>query len=150
MKVLMVCLGNICRSPLAQGVLEARAAEARLPVQADSAGTAGWHEGSPPDPRSIAAAARRGIDIAAQRARRVHPEDFTQFDLICAMDTRIAETLRAMRPTGAMARVALLMDFARDSETRVVPDPYYEDDIAFEQVLDLIELGVAGLLADLR
>ena len=150
MRVLMVCLGNICRSPLAQGALEKHAAAAGLRVEADSAGTMGWHEGSPPDPRSIAAAARRGIDIAAQRARRVHAEDFRDFDLICAMDTKIARSLTAMRPDGATARVALLLDFAPDTGTRSVPDPYYEDDSAFEHALDLIERGVAGLLTEWR
>jgi protein-tyrosine phosphatase len=147
MRVLMVCLGNICRSPLAQGVAEARAAAANLAVAVDSAGTAGWHQGSPPDPRAIAAAARRGLDIAAQRARRVAPDDFRRFDLLCAMDTRVKATLDAMRPADATARVTLLMDFAAGSTLRTVPDPYYEDDAAFDIVLDLIEQAVAGLLA---
>jgi protein-tyrosine phosphatase len=150
MRILMVCLGNICRSPLAQGVLSARAAAASLPVVADSAGTAGWHEGSPPDPRSIAAAARRGIDIGAQRARRVLGDDFDRFDLLCAMDTRVEASLRRLRPAGGGAGVTRLMDFAPRSAPRSVPDPYYEGDEAFDLALDLIEQGVAGLIASIR
>lgn len=143
----MVCLGNICRSPMAEGVLHARAAEAGLGWSADSAGTSGWHDGSPPDPRSIAATGRLGIDIRHQRARRVTTEDFTRFDLLCAMDTRILAALERMRPPGTPAEVRLLMDFAPDAAERVVTDPYYEGDEAFDDCIALIEQAVAGLIA---
>jgi protein-tyrosine phosphatase len=149
MRVLMVCLGNICRSPMAQAVLAARAAAAGLAVTADSAGILGWHDGSPPDPRSVAAAARRGLDIASQRARRVIAEDFARFDLLCAMDGRILDGLRQRRPPGSPARLGLLMDFAPGPAGRAVPDPYHEGDEAFDAVLDMIEAAVDGLLARL-
>lgn len=147
MRVLMVCLGNICRSPMAQGVMEARAAAAGLAVTVDSAGISGWHDGSPPDPRAVAAAARRGIDIAGQRARRVVPADYDRFALFCAMDRRILDSLRQRQPPGSAAQLALLMDFAPGSAGRSVPDPYYDGDEAFDAVLDLIEAAVDGLLA---
>jgi protein-tyrosine phosphatase len=147
MRVLMVCLGNICRSPMAQGVLEARAAAAGLQVTADSAGISGWHDGSPPDPRAVSAAARRGLEIAGQRARRVAAADYGRFDLFCAMDRRILDALRQRQPAGSGARLALLMDFAPGSEGRSVPDPYYDGNEAFDAVLDMIEAAVDGLLA---
>ena len=147
MRVLMVCLGNICRSPLAEGVLQVRAAAAGLDWTVDSAATSGWHDGSPPDPRSIAAALRHGIDIRHQRARRVTAEDFSRFHLICAMDTRILAVLERMRPAGSAAEARLLMDFAPQSPIRVVADPYYEGDEAFDATMALIEEAVAGLIA---
>lgn len=149
MRVLMVCLGNICRSPLAQGVLETRAAAAGVALTVESAGTSGWHDGSPPDPRAIAAAARRGIDISRQTARRVVPGDFRRFDLMCAMDRRNLDTLHRLSPPGAAARLALLMDFSPADAGASVPDPYYEGDHAFDFVLDMIERAVDGLLADI-
>jgi protein-tyrosine phosphatase len=147
MRVLMVCLGNICRSPMAQGVLEARAAAAGLDVTVDSAGTGGWHVGDAPDHRAVEAAARRGIDITGQRARQVRVADFADFDLICAMDDANLEHLRAMAPPDATARVTRLMDHAAEGAPRVVPDPYYGGRREYEQALDLIEEGVEGLVA---
>jgi protein-tyrosine phosphatase len=146
-RVLMVCLGNICRSPMAQGALEAAARDAGLAVVVDSAGTSDWHVGDLPDARSMAAAARRGYDITGQRARGVAVEDFHTFDHILAMDAANLRRLREMRPEGARARVLRLLDLAGGGD---VPDPYYDEADAFERALDLIETGVAALLDDLR
>ena len=150
MRVLMVCLGNICRSPIAQGMLEARAAEGGVAVEVDSAGTGGWHTGDAPDFRAAEAAARHGIDIGGQRARRVTPEDFHRFDLICAMDDANLETLHEMAPGDATARLTRLLDFVDDDGPRSVPDPFYGGRDGFEQVVGLIERGVEGLLVDLQ
>jgi protein-tyrosine phosphatase len=145
----MVCLGNICRSPMAQGVMEARAAAAGLDVTVDSAGTGGWHVGDAPDHRAVEAAARRGFDITGQRARKVRVADFRDFDLICAMDDANFEDLQAMAPPDASARLTRLMDHVGDGPPRVVPDPYYGGRREYEQALDLIEQGVDGLLAQM-
>jgi protein-tyrosine phosphatase len=118
--VLFVCLGNICRSPLAEGVLRA-VAEARGlggSVLIDSAGTGGWHTGSAPDPRSIAIAARHGIDISNQKARKVRADDFERFDLILGMDRSNTDDLRALAPASALARVHLFLEFASASERK--------------------------------
>ena len=147
-RVLMVCLGNICRSPLAQGVIERAVADAGIAVEADSAGVGGWHRGEPPDPRAQAAAAARGLDISGQRARQTRQADFEDFDLILAMDESNLAALERARPEGARARLALLLDHAPGPE-REVPDPYYGGADGFGRVVDLIEAGVAGLLEDL-
>jgi protein-tyrosine phosphatase len=146
MRVLMVCLGNICRSPMAQGIMEARAAAAGLDVTVDSAGTGGWHVGDAPDHRAVEAAAGRGVDIAGQRARQVTPEDFRAFDIICAMDKANLRALQALAPADATARLTGLMEHAADGAPRAVPDPYYGSRQDFETALDLIERGVDGLL----
>lgn len=142
-RILMVCLGNICRSPMAQGALEHAAATAGLPVHVDSAGTSGWHMGDAPDPRSVAAAARRGYDIAGQRARGVMAQDFADFDLMLAMDAANLAALRRRAPADPRARIRRLLP---DMD---VPDPYYDGPAAFDQALDLIERGVAELLREL-
>jgi Protein-tyrosine-phosphatase len=144
----MVCLGNICRSPMAQGVLEARAAAAGLAVTADSAGVGGWHAGEPPDPRAVAAARARGYDLARQRARQVRPADFARFDHVLAMDGSNFAALERLRPADAPARLAMLLDHAPGPETDV-PDPWYGGPDGFEHALDLIEAGVDGLLAEI-
>jgi protein-tyrosine phosphatase len=148
-RILMVCLGNICRSPMAQGVMERQAAAAGLGVEVDSAGVGGWHEGEGPDRRAVAAARARGLDISAQRARQVRGGDFERFDLILAMDESNLAALERARPASARARLALLLDHAEGPE-REVPDPYYGGAQGFDRVLDLIEAGVAGVLAGLR
>lgn len=138
-RILFVCLGNICRSPLAEGIFAdvaaARGAAGRYVV--DSAGTGAWHLGSPPDPRSIAVAARHGIDISGQRARRVAVEDFRRFDLILAMDRSNLADLRALEPSGTTARVALFLEFAGGGATDV-PDPYYGGADGFGQVYRML------------
>jgi len=151
-KVLFVCLGNICRSPTAEAVLRAIAArEARdLEVDADSAGTAGYHIGAAPDERSQQAARRRGYDMSALRARVVAPEDFERFDLILAMDRENLSVLRRRAPRERHDRIRLFLEFAPDLGTAEVPDPYYGGPNGFEEVLDLVEGAARALLAHLR
>lgn len=145
--ILFVCLGNICRSPLAEGVLRDRAARAgradRLVIS--SAGTGAWHVGKRPDPRSIEVAARHGIDLTGQRARQVDVEDFSRFSLILAMDDsnlRDLQDLRARAPATAGARVRRFLD-------RDVPDPYYGGPGGFEAVYDMLAEGCDRLLLSL-
>ena len=152
MKVLFVCLGNICRSPTAEAVVRALAAR-ELPevgLEVDSAGTAAYHVGEPPDPRMQAAAARRGYELKALRARVVEPRDFERFDLILAMDRENLEVLHRRAPEQARVRVRLFLEFSPDSEPREVPDPYYGGANGFEEVLDLVEAAARGLLGYLR
>src|SRR5215472_1680864 len=127
MRILFVCLGNICRSPTAEGVLRALAAREapELSIEVDSAGTAAYHAGEPPDPRTRQAAARRGYDLTAQRARIVEPLDFERFDLILAMDRENLRTLQRRAPPGAQERLRLFLEFAPEPGPAEVPDPYY-------------------------
>jgi protein-tyrosine phosphatase len=148
MRILFVCMGNICRSPTAEGVFRRVVAE-RAPgveIEVDSAGTHDYHVGDPPDPRSIAAAARRGVDLRRLRAREVRDEDFERFDLIIAMDRLNREALLERSPAPFRERIRLFMEFAGDSEVEDVPDPYYGGAPGFERVLDLAEEAAAGLL----
>lgn len=137
--VLFVCLGNICRSPLAEGVFRSALAECgradRFVV--DSAGTGAWHAGSAPDPRSIAVAARHGIDISGQKARKITAADFTRFDLILALDRSNLADLTALAPAGATARSHLFLDYAL-GRRRDVPDPYYGGADGFLEVYRMI------------
>ena len=148
----MVCMGNICRSPTAEAVLQAklRAAGLHPQVEVDSAGTHNFHPGSPPDPRSQRHAARRGYDLSRQRARQVKTRDFERFDLILAMDHENLDGLMEICPHFARDRVGLLMAHARSSTSRVVPDPYVGGPAGFEEVLDLVEDACDGLLDHLR
>ncbi len=153
MRVLFVCLGNICRSPTAEGVLRALAAREapELALEVDSAGTAGYHVGEPPDPRTRQAAARRGYDLSELRARVVEPGDFERFDLILAMDRENLRVLRRRAPAQAHERLRLFLEFAPGEEAVPdVPDPYYGGPRGFEEVLDLVEAASRGLLAHLR
>lgn len=148
MRILFVCMGNICRSPSAEGVFRKLASE-RLPgvdLEIDSAGTHGYHIGSPPDRRSIQAAARRGIDLSPLRARTVTPDDFERFDLILAMDRDNLALLEQRAPATHRGRIRLMMEFAPGAGTREVPDPYYGGANGFEEVLDLLEEAAEGLL----
>lgn len=151
-RVLMVCMGNICRSPTAEGVLRHRLLAAGLAdrIAVDSAGTYGGHVGDAPDPRAQRHASRRGYDLSRQRARQVRSEDFERFGLVLAMDDDNLTALQRMRPAGA-GDVRLLMSFARsDSLPRSVPDPYYGGPDGFEYVLDLVEAACDGLVEHLR
>ncbi len=151
-KILFVCLGNICRSPTAEGVFRALAAR-ELPEVAltvDSAGTADYHAGEAPDGRTREAALRRGYDLSGLRARVVEPRDFERFDLILAMDRQNLETLKRHAPVTARGRVRLLLEFAPQCGVLEVPDPYYGGVKGFEQVLDLIEAASLGLCAAVR
>ena len=145
--VLFVCLGNICRSPLAEGAMRRLAEAESAALEIDSAGTGDWHIGHAPDPRAQAEALRRGLDISMLRARQVTEEDFHRFDHIVAMDAKNLADLLAMQPDGARAALSLLLDHAEGGD---VPDPYYGGDGGFEHVLDLIEAASQGLLAELR
>ena len=147
----MVCMGNICRSPSAEGVLRARlAALPELSVEVDSAGTHDYHVGEPPDPRAIEHAARRGIAIDGLRARQIAADDFARFDLVLAMDRANLARLHARCPAGQAHKLKLLLDYAPRASLREVPDPYYAGAESFEQVLDLLELAADGLIDALR
>jgi protein-tyrosine phosphatase len=150
--VLFVCLGNICRSPVAEGVFRSLVAGAGLAARigCDSAGTSGWNIGRPPDPRAQQVAHRRGIDIAMLRARQVTTGDFYRFDFVLAMDEANLCDLSAIRPARAASRVALLLDFAPGGAGREVPDPYHGGGAEFARMLALIEEGTHGLLTHLR
>jgi protein-tyrosine phosphatase len=151
-RVLFVCMGNICRSPTAEGVfrklLQERAPE--LDVQVDSAGTHGYHAGQPPDPRARRAAERRGVDLSGLRARQVQDKDFLHFELVLAMDRQNHEILLEICPPEYRSRVRLLLEFAPHLGRDEVPDPYYGGSTGFEYVLDLVEEAGAGLLEHLR
>jgi protein-tyrosine phosphatase len=151
-RVLFVCLGNICRSPTAEGVFRhlLRQEASELQVEVDSAGTADYHLGEPPDLRSQRAAMRRGIDLGGLRARQVTPADFASFDLILAMDRANLLELEAMRPKNSRARVRLFLEYAPELGRLEVPDPYYRDASGFEEVLDFSAAASRGLLADLQ
>ena len=130
--VLFVCLGNICRSPLAEAAFRAEAERLGLEVMIDSAGTGDWHAGHPPDPRATATAKRNGIDISHLRARQVRPEDFDRFDHIVALDDENLADLEALRPAGSRARLSLLLDHVPGREGQAVADPYYGGDSHFD------------------
>ena len=151
-KVLFVCMGNICRSPTAQGVFEYLVEEANLTerVLIDSAGTHAYHVGESPDTRAAEAAAGRGIDLSRQRARRVKSEDFSDFDYVLAMDNSNLEDLLTICPRQHQEKVRLFLEFATDLKQRDVPDPYYGGPQGFERVLDLVEEAARGLLADVQ
>lgn len=146
-KVLFVCMGNICRSPTAEGVFRHQVSQSDLDDQflIDSAGTHAYHIGSPPDQRSQTAALKRDIDLSGQRARRVNADDFTEFDYIIAMDKSNKNDLLSICPAGFKNRIHLFLDFATSSENEV-PDPYYGQGRGFEIVLNLIEDASRGLL----
>ena len=152
MRILFICMGNICRSPSAEGVfrslLAARAPQ--LTIEIDSAGTHDYHVGAPPDRRAIAAAKRRGIDLSQLRARMVAAEDFATYDLILAMDDDNLQELRRRAPAIHHERIRLMMEFAPRAASRHVPDPYYGGAQGFEEVLDLLEEAAQGLVAELR
>jgi protein-tyrosine phosphatase len=151
-KILFVCLGNICRSPTAEGVFRAVVARdaPELTIEVDSAGTAGYHIGEPPDPRTRQAASRRGYDLSPLRARIVEPGDFESFDLILAMDRENLTALHHRAPPHTRERVRLFLEFAPSATVTEVPDPYYGGPNGFEEVLDLVEQASQGLLQHLR
>ena len=149
-RVLFVCTGNICRSPTAEGIARRRIAELGLEgqVEVDSAGTTGYHSGELPDQRARKAAAGRGYDLDALRARQLEVRDFQEFDLVLALDAGHLEHMRRKSPPVYHPKIRLLMEFARSyPNVSEVPDPYYGGPAGFEQVLDYCEDAVEGILA---
>ncbi len=151
-KVLFVCMGNICRSPTAHGVMEKLIRDHSLTrqVEVDSAGTHAYHVGKPPDTRAMMTAERRGVDLSAQRARQVEPQDFHEFDYVLAMDDDNLMHLEMICPRDKRDKLRLFLEFAPKVKARQVPDPYYGGDSGFEQVFDLVEAAAEGVLADIR
>lgn len=137
--LLFVCMGNICRSPMAEGILRVRAEERRLKLLIDSAGTEAYHVGEPPDSRARRVSLSAGMPIDGQRARQVHVRDFERFDLILAADRRNLRALEALRPAAARAELALALEWAGQGEGLEVPDPYYGRLEDFEQVHRLLD-----------
>jgi protein-tyrosine phosphatase len=150
-RILFVCLGNICRSPTAEGVMRGLVAEAGLDgeIEVESAGTGNWHLGDPPDPRAVSAAADRDVELTGA-ARQVDAADFERFDLLIAMDRSNRDALRRLAPDDeAQERVRLLREFG-DREDSDVPDPYYGGDDGFGEVLDIVERCCSALLDEVR
>lgn len=150
--VLFVCLGNICRSPTAEGVFRHTAAQAGLGsrIHIDSAGTGDWHVGQPPDRRAIAAARERGIDLSGLRGRQVSSHDFRTFDWILAMDRDNLSALRTLRPSGYAGHLGLFLDLVPHLGRSEVPDPYYGGPAGFDEVLDLVEQASNALLTRIQ
>lgn len=151
-RVLFVCLGNICRSPTAEGVFRGVVERAGLltHIEIDSAGTHAYHLGEPPDARAQEAARRRGIELGGLRGRKATRADIERFDYILAMDEENLAHLQAISPTGLDEKIRLFLEFAPDRPEREVPDPYFGGEHGFERVLDMIEEAAHGLLAHLR
>jgi protein-tyrosine phosphatase len=150
-KVLFVCTGNICRSPTAEGVARGLAAQQGVDhlFEFDSAGTHGYHVGDPPDPRSVAAALRRGYDLSSLRARRVTEFDFIRFDRVLAMGPDHLASLQRACPRQHLNKLGMLLDFSERFDRDEVPDPYYGGAEGFEQVLDLVEDAAHQLIRKL-
>jgi protein-tyrosine phosphatase len=145
-------MGNICRSPTAQGVFETLVSREELAdrIEIDSAGTYAYHVGEAPDERAQAAALKRGFDLARQRARRVDAADFEKFDYVLAMDRDNYEELLSICPSAHAGKLRLFLEFAPELGMQEVPDPYYGGATGFERVLDLIEAAASGLLTEIR
>lgn len=148
-KIAVVCLGNICRSPLAEGLLRARAEAAGLALRLDSVGIGRWHLGQPPDPRAVDVAARHGIDISGLRARQIDSHDYRRFDLLLCADRGIRSEVLRRRPADAGAEVALLLDWAGLAREGDVPDPYHGEERDFEEVFDLLARAADAIVARL-
>jgi protein-tyrosine phosphatase len=147
MNVLMICLGNICRSPLAEGVLKNKVKERQLDWRVDSAGTGGWHVGDLPDHRSIAVARKHGIDLTDQRARQFQKEDLEAFDLILTMDkNNYRDMLRFAKNDEQRAKIHLIMNFSRPNSDFEVPDPYYDN--RFQLVYDLLDEACEAIVME--
>lgn len=146
MRILAVCLGNICRSPAAEAALREAADAAGVSVEVDSAGLGGWHVGDPPDPRMVAAGRSAGLPISGT-ARQVTEDDFRDFDLIVAMDDQNLGALRKMRPSDATADLSLFRSFDPDADGREVPDPYYGTVQDFDEVIRIVRSAAQGLIA---
>ena len=151
MKILMVCLGNICRSPLAHGILEHKIAKYNLTSKVDSAGTGSWHTGEPPDPRSVEVALNHGIDISQQRARQFNINDFDNFDLIFVMDTSNFQNIKSMTlDSEKISKVKLILNEIHIAENRSVPDPYYGGESGFEIVYKMLDQACEHIIEKIR
>lgn len=148
--VLFVCLGNICRSPLAEAAMRLAASDAGVDIEVDSAGTSGWHVGEPPDDRAQATAMRHGTDIGGYRGRQVDREDFTRFTHIIALDRSNMAKLKALQPRGSTAKLSMLMDHVPGAGGRDVKDPYYGGASGFEDTWSDVTKGAEGLLQAIR
>lgn len=149
MKILFVCLGNICRSPLAEGIMKYKSMQMGISIEVDSAGTGSWHIGEPPDSRGVVVALKHGIDISGQRARKVHLEDFDLFDYIIAMDkSNYSELLGMARDSSYGKKVKLFMGFAYENSNLDVPDPYYDN--KFEEVFELLDNAIEKIILNLN
>lgn len=143
----MVCLGNICRSPLAEGILRHKVEAEELDWEVDSAGTAAYHSGNPPDPRSIAIAHQHQINISQQRARQIQTDDLDTFDLILTMDRSNLRNVQVLaKNEEQLGKIKLIMELASDATREQVPDPYWDDD-GFSQVYEMLDAATEGLLA---
>ncbi|MFT7533589.1 MAG: protein-tyrosine phosphatase [Gammaproteobacteria bacterium] len=151
-KVLFVCLGNICRSPTSEGFFQNLLAIHKLEetIMVDSAGTGNWHIGNPPDARAQQVASSRGVDLSKLKARQVAVHDFEEFDYIIAMDRGNLDHLLSMCPSQHQSKVSLFLDYTDQFDVDEVPDPYYGGDGGFDQVLDMIESASTGLLEKIR
>ena len=147
--ILFICLGNICRSPLAEAAFRQEAARAGLAVEADSAGTGSWHVGNPPDPRAQAVALREGVDICRYQARQIAPGDFQKFDMILALDVDNLVNLRQLAPSDSKAKISLLLDLVPGRQGEAVADPYYGDDAGFDVTWRDVEQAAKALVARL-
>ena len=149
LRLLVVCLGNICRSPLAEGVLRQRLEEARLGhrVVVDSVGTGGWHAGEPPDRRTVANARSHGVDLSALRARQLRARDYHDFDWLLCADRHNLADVRERAPAGAPARSALLLEWAGLGQGAEIPDPYTGGPEAFEAVWTLVDRAARAIVA---
>ncbi|SHF05654.1 protein-tyrosine phosphatase [Litoreibacter ascidiaceicola] len=146
-KILFACLGNICRSPLAEGIVRLKAQNAGLELELDSAGTGGWHVGDPADARAVVAARLKGYNIENQISRKIGAGDFDAFDLIVAMDETNRQDIEALRPSGSTVPVVLMSSFAREQVSVEVPDPYYTG--KFEPVIAMLETCADALVSQL-
>lgn len=151
-RILFVCLGNICRSPLAEGLFRHHVEEAGLgdKIEIDSAGTGNWHVGKPPDPRMIATALERGLDIRHQRARQLRPRDLHDHDLVIVMDRENLANVRAIAGEADASHVVLFRDFDPQPGSGEVPDPYYGGEEGFHEVYEIVDRTSRALLAHLR
>lgn len=148
MNLLVVCMGNICRSPTAEAVLRYKADQLGINMVVDSAGTIGYHQGNPPDPRSVAVGEARGYDFSGIQSRQVRIEDFTHFDLIIAADANNLADLKRLCPSQFQHKLSLFLSYS-DSHEQEIPDPYYGGENGFDRVLDLIEQASDQLLQQL-
>ncbi|MFC2176487.1 low molecular weight protein-tyrosine-phosphatase [Bacteroidota bacterium] len=148
-RILMVCLGNICRSPMAEGVLKAKAEKAGIPLTIDSAGTSSWHQGQQPDGRAMEEMRMNGIDISYQRSRPFTASDFDLFDHILVMDTsNRANVLSLARNENDQKKVHLILDFGNEVKGKSVPDPYYDD--SFDRVYELLDYACEAFIKTLK